>query len=53
MLLDGHVISTGADGRLVAMTSDDVTALISRALRSDRVVMQPPRRSTRTSGPRT
>jgi hypothetical protein len=39
MLLDGHVISTGADGRLVGMTSDDVTALMSRALRSDRVVM--------------
>ncbi len=39
MLLDGHVISTGADGRLVGMTSDDVTALMSRALRNDRVVM--------------
>jgi hypothetical protein len=39
MLLDGHVISTGADGRLVGMTSDDVTALMSRALRSDRIVM--------------
>jgi hypothetical protein len=39
MLLDGHVISTGADGRLVGMTSGDVTALMSRALRSDRIVM--------------
>jgi hypothetical protein len=39
MLLDGHVISTGADGRLVGMTSDDVTALMNRALRSERVVM--------------
>ena len=39
MLLDRHVISTGADGRLVGMTSDDATALMSRALRSDRIVM--------------
>lgn len=39
MLPDGYVINTGADGRLVGMTSGDVTALISRALQSDRVVM--------------
>ncbi len=39
MSLDGHVISTGADGGLVGMTPDDVTALMRRALRSDRVVL--------------
>ena len=36
MSLEGHVISTGADGRLVGMAPDDVAALMGRALRSDR-----------------
>jgi hypothetical protein len=39
MPLDGHVISTGSDGVLVGMTPDDVTAVMNRALQSDRLVM--------------
>lgn len=39
MSLEGHVISTGADGRLVGMTPEDVTGVMDRALRCDRVVM--------------
>jgi hypothetical protein len=39
MSLDGHVISTGADGVLVGMPPDDVTAVMNRTLRSDRLVM--------------
>lgn len=39
MSLAGHVISTGADGQLVGMTPNDVTALMDCALRSDRTVM--------------
>jgi hypothetical protein len=39
MSLEGHVISTGPDGVLVGMTPEDVTAVMNRALQSDRLVI--------------
>lgn len=39
MPLEGHIISTGADGELVGITPDEVSALMSRALRGDRLVI--------------
>ena len=33
-----HIISTGAEGELAGRTPDDVTVVMNRALRSDRVV---------------